>query len=110
MPFAAGGPADTLARMLADRMKLLLGQSFVVENVAGAAGSIGVGRVVRAAPDGLTIGIGHLGTHVFNGALYNLQYDLVKDLEPIVLLPSNTSVIITKKDVPAKTSASWTRG
>jgi tripartite-type tricarboxylate transporter receptor subunit TctC len=102
VPFAAGGPADTLARMLADRMKMSLGQSFVVENVAGAAGSLGVGRAVRAAPDGYTIGIGHLGTHVFNGALYNLQYDLVKDLEPIVLLPSNTSVIVTKKDVPAK--------
>ena len=69
---------------------------------AGAAGSTGVGRLVRAAPDGLTIGIGHLGTNVFNGALYNLQYDLVKDLEPIALLPSNTSVIVTKPDVPAK--------
>jgi tripartite-type tricarboxylate transporter receptor subunit TctC len=102
VPFAAGGPADTLARMLADRMKLSLGQSLVAENVAGAAGSIGVGRVVRAAPDGYTIGIGHLGTHVFNGALYNLQYDLLKDLEPIALLPSNTSVIVTKKEVPAK--------
>ena len=102
VPFAAGGPADTLARMLGDRMKVSLGQPVVVENVAGAAGSIGVGRVVRAAPDGYTIGIGHLGTHVFNGALYNLQYDLVKDLEPISLLPSNTSVIVTKKDVPAK--------
>jgi tripartite-type tricarboxylate transporter receptor subunit TctC len=78
VPFAAGGPADTLARMLADRMKLSLGQSIVAENVAGAAGSIGVGRVVRAAPDGYTIGIGHLGTHVFNGALYKLPYDLVK--------------------------------
>jgi tripartite-type tricarboxylate transporter receptor subunit TctC len=102
VPFAAGGPADTLARMLADRMKMSLGQSFVVENVAGAAGSLGVGRAVRAAADGHTIGIGHLGTHVFNGALYNLQYDLMKDLEPIVLLPSNTSVIVAKKDVPAK--------
>ena len=102
VPFAAGGPADTLARMLGERMKASLGQSIVVENVAGAAGSIGVGRVVRAAPDGHTIGIGHLGTHVFNGALYNLAYDLVKDLEPIALLPSNTSVIVSKKDVPAK--------
>lgn len=101
VPFAAGGPADTLARMLGERMKASLGQSIVVENVAGAAGSIGVGRVVRAAPDGHTIGIGHLGTHVFNGALYNLAYDLVKDLEPISLLPSNTSVIVSKKEVPA---------
>ncbi len=102
VPFAAGGPADTLARLLGERMKTALGQPVVVENVAGAAGSIGVGRVARAAPDGHTIGIGHLGTHVFNGALYSLPYDLVKDLEPIALLPSNYSVIVTKKDVPAK--------
>jgi len=102
VPFAAGGPADTLARMLGERMKATLGQPFVVENVGGAAGSLGVGRVVRADPDGYTIGIGHLGTHVFNGALYKLQYDLVSDLTPIILLPSNLSVIVTKKDVPAK--------
>jgi tripartite-type tricarboxylate transporter receptor subunit TctC len=103
VPFAAGGPADTLARLLGERMKASLGQPILVENVAGAAGSIGVGRVVRAAPDGYTISIGHLGTHVFNGAMYNLQYDLVKDLEPIALLPSNYSIIVTKKDVPAET-------
>jgi tripartite-type tricarboxylate transporter receptor subunit TctC len=102
VPFGAGGPADTLARLLAERMKATLGQSIVVENAPGAAGSIGVGRVVRAAPDGYTIGIGHLGTHVFNGALQNLAYDLQKDLEPIILLPSNHSAIVTKKDVPAK--------
>ena len=101
VPFAAGGPADTLARQLGERMKASLGQPIVVENVAGAAGATGVGRVVRATPDGYTIGIGHLGTHVFNGALYSLPYDLVKDLEPIALLPSNYSVIVTKKDVPA---------
>jgi len=103
VPFAAGGPADTLARLLGERMKTSLGQPILVENVAGAAGSIGVGRVVRAAPDGYTISIGHLGTHVFNGAMYNLQYDLVKDLVPIALLPSNYSIIVTKKEVPAKT-------
>ena len=102
VPFAAGGPADTLARMMGERMERALGQPMIVENVAGAAGSLGVARVTRAAPDGHTIGIGHLGTHVFNGALYNLQYDLLSDLEPIVLLPSNFSVIVTKKDVPAK--------
>jgi tripartite-type tricarboxylate transporter receptor subunit TctC len=102
VPFAAGGPADTLARQLGERMKTSLGQPIVVENVAGAAGATGVGRVVRAVPDGYTIGIGHLGTHVFNGALYRLPYDLAKDLEPIALLPSNYSVIVTKKDVPAK--------
>jgi tripartite-type tricarboxylate transporter receptor subunit TctC len=101
VPFAAGGPADALSRMLAERMQRTLGQSFVIENVTGAAGSLGVARVVRAAPDGTTIGIGHLGTHVFNGALYHLQYDLVNDLEPIALLPANLSVIVGKKDIPA---------
>lgn len=101
VPFAAGGPADALSRMLAERMQRTLGQSFVIENVTGAAGSLGVARVVRAAPDGSTIGIGHLGTHVFNGALYHLQYDLVSDLEPIALLPANLSVIVGKKDIPA---------
>ena len=101
VPFAAGGPADTLARLLGQQMQKTLGQPLVVENVAGAAGTIGVGRVVRAAPDGYTIGIGHLGTNVFNGALYDLPYDLVKDLMPIALLTSNVSVLITKKEVPA---------
>jgi tripartite-type tricarboxylate transporter receptor subunit TctC len=101
VPFAAGGPADTLARMLGQLMQSALGQPLVVENVPGAAGSLGVGRVVRAAPDGYTIGIGHLGTNVFNGALYDLPYDLVKDLEPIALLPSNVSVLVAKKEVPA---------
>jgi tripartite-type tricarboxylate transporter receptor subunit TctC len=101
VPFGAGGPADTLARMLGQRMQRTLGQPFVVENATGAAGSLGVGRVVRAAPDGYIIGIGHLGTHVFNGALYALPYDLVKDLEPIALLASNVSVLIAKKEVPA---------
>jgi tripartite-type tricarboxylate transporter receptor subunit TctC len=102
VPFAAGGPADTLARMLGERMRNSLGQTVIVENAPGAAGSLGVGRVARATPDGYTIGIGHLGTHVFNGALYNLPYDLVKDLEPISLLPANVYVVATKNDVPAK--------
>jgi tripartite-type tricarboxylate transporter receptor subunit TctC len=102
VPFAAGGPADTLARLIGERMRATLGQPLVIENVAGAAGSIGVGRVVRAAPDGYTFGIGHLGTHVFNGALYKLPYDLLHDLEPIALLPSNYSAIVTKPSVPAK--------
>ena len=101
VPFAAGGPADTLARMLGERMRNSLGQSIIIENAPGAAGSLGVGRVVRATPDGYTISIGHLGTHVFNGALYNLPYDLLKDLEPIALLPSNVYVVVTKNDVPA---------
>jgi tripartite-type tricarboxylate transporter receptor subunit TctC len=102
VPFAAGGPADTLARILAQRMRSSLKQTIIVENVPGAAGSLGVGRVVHAAPDGYTIGIGHLGTNVFNGAIYNLQYDLVKDLEPIALLPSSVYVLATKTATPAK--------
>jgi tripartite-type tricarboxylate transporter receptor subunit TctC len=101
VPFAAGGPADALARTLAEQMRPSLGQPFVIENVAGAAGSTGVGRLVRAAPDGYTIGIGHLGTHVLNGVLYSLPYDLVDDMEPIALLMSTPSVIVSRKDVPA---------
>src|SRR5262249_16671017 len=100
VPSGGGAPADTLARLLGEHMERTLGQSFIVENVTGAAGSLGVARVVRAAPDGQTIGIGHLGTHVFNGALYNLQYDLVNDLEPIALLPANGGGVVAKKAVP----------
>jgi tripartite-type tricarboxylate transporter receptor subunit TctC len=103
VPFSAGGPSDTMARILGERMKMALGQPVLVENVTGAAGSIGVGRVVHAAPDGYTVGIGHLGTHVANGAIYKLNYDLVSDLEPVVLLPSNPMIIVSKNAVPAKT-------
>ena len=101
VPFAAGGPADTLARMIGQRMRDILGQPLVIENVGGAAGTLGVSRVVRAAPDGYTIGIGHLGTHVFNGAMYHLPYDLVTDLAPIAPLTTAPYVLATKKDVPA---------
>ena len=103
VPFSAGGPTDAVARILADHMRTTLGQNLVVENVTGAAGSLGVGHVVRAAPDGYTVGIGHLGTHVANGAIYKLGYDLVADLEPVVLLPSNPMIIVSKNAVPART-------
>ena len=103
VPFAAGGPSDAMARILGDRMKTVLGQPLVIENVTGAGGSIGVGRVVRAPADGYTIGFGHLGTHVANGAVYKLGYDLVADLEPIVMLPSNPMIVVSKNAVPAKT-------
>src|SRR5262249_20816295 len=89
VPFSAGGPTDAMMRILGERMKVSLGEAILVENTTGAGGSIGVGRVAHAAPDGYTISIGHLGTHVANGAIYKLNYDLVADLEPIVLLPSN---------------------
>jgi tripartite-type tricarboxylate transporter receptor subunit TctC len=102
VPFSAGGPTDAMARILADHMRSTLGQTILIENVTGAAGSLGVGRVVRAAPDGYTVSIGHLGTHVANGAIYKLGYDLVTDLEPVVLLPSNPMIIVSKNAVPAK--------
>jgi tripartite-type tricarboxylate transporter receptor subunit TctC len=103
VPFSAGGPSDAMMRILGERMKLSLGEPILVENVTGAGGSIGVGRVVHSAADGYTIGFGHLGTHVANGAIYKLNYDLVSDLEPIVLLPSNPMVVVSKNAVPAKT-------
>jgi tripartite-type tricarboxylate transporter receptor subunit TctC len=103
VPFSAGGPSDAMCRILADRMKLRLGETILVENVTGAGGSIGVGRAVRSPADGYTVSFGHLGTHVANGAIYKLGYDLVTDLEPVVLLPSNPMIIVSKNAVPAKT-------
>ncbi len=101
VPFSAGGPTDTLGRIMAERMGRALGQTVVVENVTGAAGTIGVGRVARAAPDGYTIGIGHWSTHVVNGAVYQLQYDLVKDFEPVAMIATNPQLLVTKNAVPA---------
>jgi tripartite-type tricarboxylate transporter receptor subunit TctC len=103
VPFSPGGPTDVLARLLAERMGRALAQAVVVENVTGAAGSIGVGRVVRAAPDGYTVGIGHWSTHVVNGAVYKLPYDLVKDLEPVALIATNPQLIVSRNTVPART-------
>ncbi|VIO74942.1 hypothetical protein CI1B_56750 [Bradyrhizobium ivorense] len=102
VPFSAGGPSDAMARVLGERMKQSLGEVLLIENVTGAGGSIGVGRAVRSAPDGYTVSFGHLGTHVANGAIYKLGYDLVADLEPVVLLPSNPMIIVSKNAVPAK--------
>ena len=101
VPFAAGGPSDAMARILAERMKQTLGEAVLIENVTGAGGSIGVGRAVRSPPDGYTISFGHLGTHVANGAVYKLGYDLVADLEPVVLLPSNPMIVVSKNTIPA---------
>jgi tripartite-type tricarboxylate transporter receptor subunit TctC len=103
VPFAAGGPSDALARIMGDRMRTTLGQNFVVENVTGAAGSIAAGRAVKAPADGHTISFGHLGTHVANGAIYSLPYDMLRDLEPVVMLPSNPMVVVSSNKVPAKT-------
>ncbi len=102
VPFSAGGPTDTIARIMAERMGKALGQTVVVENTTGAAGSIGVGRVARAAPDGYTLSIGHWSTHVVNGAVYQLSYDVLKDFEPVAMIASNPQLIISKNAVPAK--------
>lgn len=101
--FSAGGPTDTVARIIGERMSRSLGQIIVIENTTGAGGSIGVGRVARAAPDGYTLSIGHWGTHVLNGAIYSLNYDLLRDLDPVAMLPANPLLIVARKDVPAKT-------
>jgi tripartite-type tricarboxylate transporter receptor subunit TctC len=102
VPFAAGGPTDAITRVVGERMRVSLGQTVIIENVAGADGSLGVGRVIRATPDGYTLSIGQWSTHVLNGAAYALPYDLLKDLEPVALIATNPEVIVTNTAVPAK--------
>ncbi len=101
VPQGAGGPVDTIARILSERMRVSLGQPVIVENVAGAAGSIGVGRVALAAPDGYTIVIGIWSTHVANAAIHSLNYDVLNDFEPIALHGSSPQVIVARKSLPA---------
>jgi tripartite-type tricarboxylate transporter receptor subunit TctC len=101
-PFPAGGPLDTLARIIAEPMRATLGQPIVIENVAGAGGNLGVGRLARAAPDGYTVGMGQWSTHVVNAATYALPYDVVADFEPIALIANTPQLIIARKDFPAK--------
>ena len=86
VPFPAGGSTGVLARILAEPMQARLGQSIIIENVGGAGGSIGVGRVARVAPDGYTVSLSHIQTHVTNGATLNLPYDMVRDFEPVALI------------------------
>jgi tripartite-type tricarboxylate transporter receptor subunit TctC len=99
--FAPGGSADVVARVVGERMARSLGQAVVIENVAGADGVIGTGRVARAQPDGYTLNVGTLSSNVLNGAAYPLSYDLVKDFEPIALLSTNPYLLITRKTAPA---------
>jgi tripartite-type tricarboxylate transporter receptor subunit TctC len=101
VPFAAGGGTDAIGRVVSERMKASLGQPVIVENVTGAAGNIGVGRVARAAPDGYTLVMGIWNTQVANGALYSLPYDLMKDFEPIALITDTPLLIVAKKTMPA---------
>src|ERR1700730_16545627 len=101
VPFGAGGPVDTLARSLSEAMRASLGQAVIIENVTGASGTIGVGRTVRAAPDGYTVSFGNWPSHIVNGAIYTLPYDVLKDFEPVARLPSNPYVVVARKDLPA---------
>lgn len=101
VPFAAGGPTDAIARIVAERMRASLGQPIVIENVGGANGTIAEGRVARAQPDGYTIGIGNVATNVFNAAVYPLQYDLIADFEPIGLMVTAPALVVGTKSLPA---------
>jgi tripartite-type tricarboxylate transporter receptor subunit TctC len=102
VPFPAGGPTDTVARILAEPLRVALGQTIIVENLTGAAGTVGTGTIARAAPTGYMLCVGFLGTHVLNGALYKLPYDVLRDFEPIALLTSNPQLIVSKRAFPAK--------
>jgi tripartite-type tricarboxylate transporter receptor subunit TctC len=102
VPFPAGGPTDTLARILGERMKRSLGQPVIVENVTGAGGTIGVGRVARAAPDGYMVSIGHWQTHVVNAATYTLSYDVMKDFEPVSLVADCPMWLVARTGLPPK--------
>lgn len=97
VPFAAGGATDTLARFLGERIRGILGQPIIIENVTGAAGTIGVGRAVRAPADGYTLNIGTSTTHMLTGGLYSLQFDLLNDLDPVLQIASEPMLIVGKK-------------
>jgi tripartite-type tricarboxylate transporter receptor subunit TctC len=101
VPFQ-GGLVDAIGRVLAERMKSSLGQPIIIENVTGAGGSIGVGRAARASPDGYTIDLGNLSTHVLNDALYSLQYDVLNGFAPISPLVTTPVVLLGRKTLPPK--------
>jgi tripartite-type tricarboxylate transporter receptor subunit TctC len=99
--FPPGGATDVIGRVMAERLKSSLGQPVIVENVTGAAGTLAVGRVARAAPDGYMLSIGQNGSHVVRGATYALPYDLLNDLEPVALLSTGPFVLTARKTMPA---------
>src|ERR1043165_3618629 len=94
VPFAAGGPTDTIARIMAERMQRALGQSVVVENVVGAGGTIAGNKIAQAAPDGYSVTIGHIGTHVIVGAVQKTNYDVFNDFEPVAMIASKPQIIV----------------
>jgi tripartite-type tricarboxylate transporter receptor subunit TctC len=101
VPYPAGGPTDTIARILSEQMQSVLGQPVIIENVSGAGGAIGVGKVAHSAPDGYTISIGHTQTAVFNPAIMKLDYDVLTDLAPVALIADTPIWIVARKDLPA---------
>jgi len=110
VPYAAGGPTDTIARIVGDRMGQALGQPIVIENVAGAAGTIAAARVARAAPDGYTMFIATWSSHVVSPVIYQLAYDVFRDFAPVVWLTQTPLMLVSKKDLPAnnlKELAAW---
>jgi len=102
VPFAAGGPVDTLARILCERMRQSLGQTFIIENVTGAGASIGVVRAAQAAPDGHTLSIGNWTSHVGGGAMYPAAHDAILDMLPVALVSATPLMIVGKNDLPPK--------
>ena len=102
VPFAAGGPTDTIARIMAERMQRALGQTVVVENVTGAGGTIAGNKIAHAAADGYSVTIGHIGTHVIVGAVQKMSYDVFNDFEPVAMIASNPQIIVTNPSAPAK--------
>src|SRR5262249_13764682 len=101
VPFTAGGPSDALARILAERGRASLGQPVLVENVPGAGGTLGVGKVVRAAPDGYSVSYGQWASRVGAGAIYPVQSDVLRDLEPVAILGSTPLWVVARKSLPA---------
>src|ERR1041384_5602241 len=104
VPFAAGGPTDLIARIIGERMGKELGQQFIIENITGAAGTIAMAKLARSAPDGYTIGIGHVGTNVANPAIYTKPtVGLMAGPVPVARLPANPLLVVSSNNVPAKT-------
>jgi tripartite-type tricarboxylate transporter receptor subunit TctC len=101
VPYPPGGPTDTIGRILAERMRIPLGQPVIIENIGGAAGTLGTARAVRAAPDGHTINFGNIASHVFSSIVYKLKYDVLKDLEPVALLTTSPFWLVAGSGVPA---------
>jgi tripartite-type tricarboxylate transporter receptor subunit TctC len=112
VPYPPGGPTDTISRLVAEHMRQVLGQPVIIENIGGAGGTIGVGRAARAASDGYTISAGQWTTHVANGAVYALPYDVLRDFEPLALLGTNPGLMVARKSLPAddlKGLVAWLR-